>query len=180
MKDFLNTRTQSCWQERLQKEMLARLAWKVKYGHDYPGVGVPSGRRRREVKATGSPAPKPGLPEISALKAPSVEDKVEAIRELSARSKAFTVEMRPPSPQTLKLLYQDGSGREQYLQRRKLKNPEEKFHYPILTSWAYGWHFGDVVKENKAPIYGRSGIVKDTFFQKNGICWQSSKTDRLL
>ncbi|XP_030063130.1 protein ATP6V1FNB [Microcaecilia unicolor] len=188
MRDLLNTRTQNCWRELLQKEMRTRLAWKIKYGKDYPGVGVPAGggeRKRREAPALV----KRGLPEIGTPRTQTPEEKVDAqtqtqSREPSAKPKEFNIDMRPPSPQTLKFLYQglsnDGSGRQQYLQRRKLKGPEEKFPYPLITSWDYGWHIGEAMKDFKSPSYGRSAIVKDTFYKKNGISWESSRTDRLL
>lgn len=38
---------------------------------------------------------------------------------------------------------------------------------------------GDVVKDLRAPIYGKSRIVMDTFYIKNGIFYHPSKTDKL-
>nr|XP_033782570.1 protein ATP6V1FNB [Geotrypetes seraphini] len=188
--DLFNTRTQNCWRELLQKEMRTRVAWKIKYGHDYPTAGVPaavSARRRREAPLL---VVKRGLPEIGATRTQAPEEKAEAPapapspRESVSKLKEFGIDMRPPSAQSLKLLYQgldkDGSGRQQYLERRKLKGPEDKFQYRIISSWDYGWRIGEAMKEFKSPAYGRSAIVKSTFYKKNGISWEPSRTDRLL
>lgn len=54
--------------------------------------------------------------------------------------------MRQVPPSTLQLLFQgishDGQGRALYLRERHRQKPEEKFQYPILSSWEYGWHVG--------------------------------------
>ncbi|KAJ0049966.1 hypothetical protein NL108_014295, partial [Boleophthalmus pectinirostris] len=51
--------------------------------------------------------------------------------------------MRPASPQTRQSLYQDsshqGRGRSQYLRRRGQMLPEQKFDFPLVSSWEYGW-----------------------------------------
>ncbi|XP_076469707.1 protein SPMIP1-like [Babylonia areolata] len=83
--------------------------------------------------------------------------------------------MRPASPETWKSLFEgftkEETGRYQYLRRRNKIIPEEKFAYPILTSWDYGWRLGDsMTKENiKKPKYGRTHLVQDTFYTRNGI-----------
>lgn len=66
----------------------------------------------------------------------------------------------------------EGRGRYQYLQARTFKKPEEKYEYPLTTSWEYGWRLDDVVKEFRAPQFGRSRIVRDTFFRRNGILYE--------
>lgn len=84
-------------------------------------------------------------------------------------------EMRPPSPGTKDALFdgftKEGKGRYQYLQRRNQVNPEDKFAFPITSSWEYGWRLGDVIKKEdiKKPTYGRTRIVEDTFYTRNGI-----------
>ena len=53
---------------------------------------------------------------------------------------------------TLKIIYSksfwtrrplQGKGRRQYLQRRGQMRPEEKFDFPLLSSWEYGWRLGE-------------------------------------
>jgi hypothetical protein len=134
-----------------------------------------------------STQPKPPSPETS-VTLPSINPSKEASKTSSAtksgksnqqsgdsRSKTV-VEMRPVSPSVRKLLYRgftkEGKGRYQYLQARTAKKPEEKYKFPLTSSWDYGWHLDDVVKDFHAPLYGRSRIVRDTFFRRNGILYE--------
>lgn len=87
----------------------------------------------------------------------------------------LVAEMRPASAGTKEKLYdgftKEGKGRYQYLCSRNKKGPEEKFAFPLLSSWEYGWRLGDVIKkeEIKKPPYGRTRIVADTFYTRTGI-----------
>ncbi|XP_039628675.1 protein ATP6V1FNB [Polypterus senegalus] len=91
--------------------------------------------------------------------------------------------MRSVTPVTKDLIYQgisrEGKGRQLYLQRRTVKNPEDKYELPLLSSWDYGWRLGDFVREVKTPINGRSAIVKSTFYARNGIFNFPAPTDKL-
>jgi len=84
-------------------------------------------------------------------------------------------EMRPPSPKTKTALYdgftKEGKGRYQYLRKRYDTIPEQKFSFPILSSWDYGWRLSDVIKKEdiKKPPHGRTRVVEDTFFTRNEI-----------
>uniref|UniRef100_A0A8C4YMM2 Sperm microtubule inner protein 1 C-terminal domain-containing protein n=1 Tax=Gopherus evgoodei TaxID=1825980 RepID=A0A8C4YMM2_9SAUR len=117
MRGLLTTRDQHCWKELIEKEAFSRVSWKVKYGHKFP--------RLEPCSAEGISLPR------------KQEDKDQ---------EPLLKEMRPATPKTKHLLYQgiswEGQGRHLYLQERKLKNPEEKFHYPVLSSWEYGWRLG--------------------------------------
>lgn len=92
-------------------------------------------------------------------------------------------EMKPVSPGIRSLLYHGTSkeekGRYRYLKTRKSLGPEEKYCYPIATSWVYGWHLGNFV-DNSCPQYRRCRIVSDTFYRKNGIPTQPNHTDMAL
>ena len=85
------------------------------------------------------------------------------------------MEMRPPSPETRNALFdgftKEGKGRYQYLRKRYDTIPEKKFTFPILSSWEYGWRLEDVIKKEdiKKPPHGRTRIVSDTFYTRNGI-----------
>ncbi|KAJ1109983.1 hypothetical protein NDU88_007339 [Pleurodeles waltl] len=183
MKDLLTTRNQNCWKELIAKEAFTRVSWKAKYGQQ---ERQPLAIRRRRV-VTNLPVVTTKLPMI---RAPSKEeeDKKEeepAPPELVRRRGTLShAEMRPATPHTRTLLYQgfskEGKGRSMYLQRRNLESPEAKFQHPLLSSWEYGWRLGDVVKDARNPIHGRSAIVKDTFYVRNGIFHHPSTTDRML
>jgi len=79
-------------------------------------------------------------------------------------------EMRPSSEGAKKLLYdgfsKEGKGRSQYLQyRTSTRIPEERFDYTVTSNWEYGWQ--QRVKL-APPRYGRSRIVRETFFRTGG------------
>jgi len=65
----------------------------------------------------------------------------------------------------------ESKGRYQYLKKRQSKNPEDKFKFPLCSSWDYGWRLNDFVpKETMTnPDYGRRAIVESDFFTRNGI-----------
>jgi hypothetical protein len=68
-------------------------------------------------------------------------------------------------------LSHDGQGRHQYLRSRYGRIPEQKFNFPVLSSWEYGWGLADIRKPDDAqkPEFGRSRIVADSFYNRNGI-----------
>ena len=84
-------------------------------------------------------------------------------------------EMRPVTPCSKSLLFdglsKEGKGRNQYLKYRKNLAPEEKFEFPLVSSWEYGWRLSDVVKKEdiKKPPFGRTQKIRDTFYTRNGV-----------
>ncbi|KAM8929968.1 protein SPMIP1-like [Pelodytes ibericus] len=180
MRDLLTTRNQNIWKEQIEKETISRMTWKLKHSQEHPTLKAEKTRKRREL-----PIPKAGttlLPPINVSKQPLVK--------MSQEPDFYHVdvqnlrEMRPVSPHISRLLYdgvsKEGKGRSMYLKKQKDFSPEEKFPHPILSSWDYGWRLGDVVKELKAPIHGRSKIVRDTFYNRNGVLQVPASTDKLL
>uniref|UniRef100_A0A7M4G2Y6 Uncharacterized LOC109311300 n=1 Tax=Crocodylus porosus TaxID=8502 RepID=A0A7M4G2Y6_CROPO len=159
LNDLLTTRDQDCWKELIEKELFSRVGWNTKYRQKFPRLQPCSGPRTKCF-----------LPIIFSSKdLPRKQE--EGVQE------PLLPEMRPASPGTMRLLYQgisrEGKGRHLYLQERKQKSPEDKFSYPVLSSWEYGWRLG------KAPTHAKSRIVRDTFYIKNGIFHHPSKSDKL-
>uniref|UniRef100_A0A7N8Y8P2 Protein ATP6V1FNB n=1 Tax=Mastacembelus armatus TaxID=205130 RepID=A0A7N8Y8P2_9TELE len=72
-----------------------------------------------------------------------------------------------------------GKGRSLYLQRRGQIRPEDKFDFPLLSSWEYGWRLGDYTLDYRTPVRARSSVVKNTFYARNGVFSSSSATDTL-
>uniref|UniRef100_A0A672YHE4 Sperm microtubule inner protein 1 C-terminal domain-containing protein n=1 Tax=Sphaeramia orbicularis TaxID=375764 RepID=A0A672YHE4_9TELE len=71
------------------------------------------------------------------------------------------------------------SGRSQYLWRRGQMKPEEKFDFPLLTSWEYGWRLDNYTLDYRTPCCARSSVVKNTFYARNGVFNSPSATDTL-
>uniref|UniRef100_A0A8C5CB34 Si:ch211-193l2.10 n=1 Tax=Gadus morhua TaxID=8049 RepID=A0A8C5CB34_GADMO len=148
MRTLMTTQMQNCYREQITKETMTRLAWRSRYAKEYP-----------LSSKTPAPAP-PGPPPRTS--APPL--------------------MRPPSPQTREVLYQGsshyGTGRGLYLRRRGQMRPEEKFEFPLISSWEYGWRLGDF-SVCGSPANGRSAVVKNTFYCRNGVFNRPATTDLL-
>ncbi|XP_073420011.1 protein SPMIP1 [Dendrobates tinctorius] len=180
MRDLLTTRNQNSWKELIEKETLTRMTWKMKYNKEHPTQPeLETIRKRREVfipKAMTSLPPL--IKNLPALVSRTVESDHDQLDILNL------AEMRPVTPHSSHVLYdgfsKEGKGRSMYLKVRKRLGPEEKYPHPILSSWDYGWRLGDVVKDFQTPIHGRSRIVKDTFYSRNGILSVPSSSDRML
>ncbi|KAG8429049.1 hypothetical protein GDO86_018424 [Hymenochirus boettgeri] len=176
MKDLLTTRNQNCWKELIEKETATRMQWKLKHQQEHL-QDVPLKSRRR---------PETLVPNVGATLLPpiTVRKKPVEVKPVEEPEMQDLVEMRTATPHISNLLYdgfsKEGRGRYLYLRRRKEFGPEEKYLHPILSSWDYGWKLGDVVKELHVPIHGRSRIVRDTFYCKNGIISYPEYTDRIL
>ncbi|XP_054834082.1 protein ATP6V1FNB [Eublepharis macularius] len=188
MRGLLTTREQDGWRELINKEAFCRVSWKAKYGHKYPRRLPDFGISRKKcfLPPISPPIEERGFPSCEERTIPEQQQQQQQQLPEEKAGLSFQEslpEMRAPTPQTTQLLYQgishEGKGRQHYLKERKTKSPEEKFHYPVLSSWEYGWRLGDVLKDIKTPIHGKSRIVKDTFYFKNGIFYHPSKTDKL-
>ncbi|XP_055773797.1 protein ATP6V1FNB [Salvelinus fontinalis] len=181
MRNLLTTENQNCYREQIEKEFYARLAWKSRYGRDYPTSFV----SRRANEQVGLRLPELPLTTSKTI-LPPVLSTLERRREAAVpmdRSLSEAPLMRAVTPQTKESLYQgfskEGKGRSLYLHTRTQKGPEEKFDYPLLSSWDYGWRLGDYGRDYRSPANGRSGLVRNTFYARNGIFNFPSETDRL-
>ncbi|XP_074538082.1 protein SPMIP1 [Halichoeres trimaculatus] len=187
MRGPMTTQTQNFYREQIEKEMLTRLAWKRRYADLYPSCYhhqstiktqlpiLPANQRPVRPTVTRTPEkksdllPPPPLPSV----VPSEGEQRHSVPPL----------MRPVSPHTRKTLYQDssqeGTGRRLYLQKRGQIRPEEKFDFPILSSWEYGWRLGDYTLSYSTPSRAKSSVVKNTFYARNGVFSSQSATDVL-
>ena len=94
-------------------------------------------------------------------------------QELKKETEYPLQDMRPSSPSTRALLYNGisahGEGRFAYLKKRALLAPEEKYEFPLLSSCEYGWKILQLSKNLRPSEYGRTCIVRDTFYRNSGI-----------
>ncbi|XP_033123447.1 protein ATP6V1FNB-like [Anneissia japonica] len=182
MRQLFDVQRQNFWTESIHKEAYTRLAWHEKYSKEFAREsrqgqqGVARKRRPNMVPKVHA------IPELNTKKQDQREEELDKERttkkpDLAALAAndpdALLVEMRPVTRGIRDQLYKgfskEGTGRYAYLQIRKLKKPEDKYEFPITSSWEYGWKLDDVVKEFRAPEWGRSRIVKDSFYRRNGI-----------
>jgi len=176
----MDTQRQNFWKESIDKEAYVRLAWHTKYSKEFA--------RDAAVASMGSQSRKQEGLKINALNAfkQEMEGKEKEEAEKTSQKKleekaktdpdALLVEMRPVSSGTRKLLYDGfsalGGGRYAYLQQRKLKAPEVKYEFPITSSWEIGWRLQDCVKQQRSPSFGRTRVIRDTFYRPNGILYK--------
>ncbi|CAL1544913.1 unnamed protein product [Lymnaea stagnalis] len=84
------------------------------------------------------------------------------------------VGMRPVLPLVKDTLYEGysklGRGRKLYLRMRNDKKPEDKFIYPLCSSWEYGWRLRDALGQDglQRPKYASYAIIEDTFYSNQG------------
>uniref|UniRef100_A0A3Q3M3K9 Si:ch211-193l2.10 n=1 Tax=Labrus bergylta TaxID=56723 RepID=A0A3Q3M3K9_9LABR len=83
------------------------------------------------------------------------------------------------SAETTQLPHQPGKGRSLYLQRRGQIRPEERFDFPVLSSWEYGWRLGRMNTLTTKPLSNGLLLVKNTFYARNGVFNNKSATDTL-
>ncbi|XP_067361386.1 protein SPMIP1 isoform X2 [Channa argus] len=187
MRNLLTTQSQNCYREQIQKEMLTRLAWRSQYAKLYPSCSKPQNHSREPSQLPPLPAdPRSVLPPVKKTpekqsSLPPPPPHVRSAEEEERLDVACT--MRPVSPKTRQALYQDsshhGKGRRLYLQTRGRIRPEEKFGFPLLSSWEYGWRLGDYTLDYRTPARARSSVVKNTFYARNGVFNIPSATDTL-
>lgn len=175
------TQFQDFLKESFEKETSQRLAWFNKRRSQTTGINRPRQLEVFRKKITEGSKPSDALlQKLPAIEGEQRHARVKAdFNDPLLGRRAYTSvdlqqEMRPPSPVTRSLLYdgftKEGKGRYQYLRHRYDTIPEKKFTFPIISSWDYGWRLEDVIKkeEIKKPTYGRTRIVEDTFYTRNG------------
>jgi len=174
-----NTQIQKFLEESYNKERDVRLAWHAKLGPKEAGKSKQFEVFRRKIENEAKPADGFLSKVPKGVKEPRYNKKIIGTNDtLAGRDEdphSLSAEMRPVTPGTKNKLYdgftKEGKGRYQYLSERYEKNPEEKFSFPLLSSWEYGWRLEDVIKKGdvKKPTHGRTRIVADTFYTRTGI-----------
>lgn len=65
----------------------------------------------------------------------------------------------------------EGKGRHRYLHSRYVQLPEQRYNFPVTTSWDYGWGLTEFGRKDDAfqPLHGRTRLVQETFYDRNGV-----------
>lgn len=165
MRDLLNPSNQAFWGERIKKEVIIRTTWNARYGHKYLKEGSKTKARSQARQAPfgsvlkAGPLPSKSSPvrkearigwtETSGVLGNRVWQARKGLQYTAAQGRPEDLEMKPPTPATLKLLFQgishDSQGRTLYLRERHQVIPEKKYKYPMVSSWEYGWHVGKTI-----------------------------------
>ncbi|XP_069875035.1 protein SPMIP1 [Dipodomys merriami] len=205
MRDLLITQAQNCWQERIQKEAAIRANWRIHYGQQYLKDRTKAKRHTWQVPLNTSLPVDPVHPGCKKVpETQRIQDQLprprsvqghppkgerfgqarEDTHKLAEQRKQEDFLMKPVPSSTLKLLYQgvsyDGQGRAQYFKERYQQTPMERFQYPILSSWEYGWHVGPVMKNFRTPTYARVHPISKSFYTTNGAFKFPRRTDQVM
>ncbi|XP_060082223.1 protein ATP6V1FNB-like [Ylistrum balloti] len=176
-----STQKQKFLEESYNKERDTRLVWF--FSNSAKGNPLSQSKQSEAMKRNIQNAPKPAADlfnKLPADKTPKRFNKKKSdfqnvpFKERNT-GELLSVAMHPVTPHVRSKLYdgftKEGRGRYQYLCDRYKESPEDKFQFPLLSSWEYGWRLGDVVKKSeiKKPPFGRTRIVADTFYTRTGI-----------
>ncbi|XP_053113582.1 protein ATP6V1FNB [Hemicordylus capensis] len=170
----MDTLQQNFWKEEYLKELLLRFGWHQKYGAIVKAKQ--ESQRERRKKAVDNtlrlPSVKAPLPPVKPSPPPSLQAPVGPARERDLTgidALILEAEMRPVPREVHGLLYQgishEDEGRARYLKTRLLLAPEEKYTFPITTSFNYGWQMGKMASAHVAPT---AKCRIESFFRKNG------------
>ncbi len=167
----MDTRAQNSWKELIEKEASTRIACKIR---DEQFKDEDDWFKRSNYTQT-RPFSVNQLPTINFPPRPVRHRPADILLELASKKEATTSlsEMKSPDEKTKGLLYdgftKEERGRYQYLRARTAANPEDKYEFPLLSSWEYGWKLKDVAQTFKTPAHGRSKIVEESFYRRNGV-----------
>ncbi|GFT20680.1 uncharacterized protein NPIL_61391 [Nephila pilipes] len=157
---------QKTFTEAIYKENDIRLKWNLKYGPRFKRSGgvkwdedpdVSDEEEEKEMKVCLYHPP-------SDRKIPAKEERswpasTEKEAKTIARVELPPAVMKPVNRESKQLLYHglshDGEGRALYLSHRYKKTPMERFYFPIVSSWEYGWDYGSN-EAFECPKHGRS------------------------
>jgi hypothetical protein len=170
----MDTRAQNSWKELIDKETSTRLHHKR--GGDHNDLKDDDDWFDRNKYNNKSKPISHGIPTIVYPPKP-VRVKTLTVAEQTAQMNAKDYndhrDMVKVDPTIEHLLYdgfsKEQKGRYQYLKARKQDGPEQKYEYPLLTSYDYGWKLDETGLKYQTPKNGRSKIVEDSFYRRNGI-----------
>ncbi|XP_026289176.1 protein ATP6V1FNB [Frankliniella occidentalis] len=82
-----------------------------------------------------------------------------------------SVELLPPMrPVSESERAQLKEGSEAFLKARYRASPDERYYYPLTSSWDYGWLVEHMpLTSVDMKIHARKNIIKETFLRRNGV-----------
>ena len=181
----MDTRAQNTLKELIEKEASTRIQCKIKQAKDkdddewFVRSKYTQGQRQLSHSALGESSRANGpIKDIVFPPRPPKQDPAGQIAELTRQLREsgntnLLSDMRTPDEKQMKMLYdgftKEEKGRYQYLKSRKTENPEDKYEYPLLSSFQYGWKLKEIAMDYKTPANGRTKIVEESFYRRNGV-----------
>ena len=175
----MDTQQQNFWVESIQKEAALRFSWQLRYSKKFAkDISGKQTEQKQKVKKDPAKAFQSNISaQIRRLEGEKKEHEEEkSMTRMSSRKsdkKTPLQDMRPATARTKALLYNGisahGEGRYAYLKKRKTLIPEHKYEFPVLSSCLYGWKIKDYIEEPQGSPYGRTCVIRDTFYRNSGI-----------
>ena len=167
-----DTNMQNFWTEAINKEANVRFEWQLRYSKEFSKNAFKSQPKKKSLHLNDDLANRIKELEISLSPSPTLEGAGDKAAAESPRKSNPLVDMNPASKDVFGLLYDGlshhGEGRYCYLKKRLNVPPDKKYSFPLLSSMNYGWKILDFVTL-KPSCYGRTAIVKNTFYRSSGI-----------
>ena len=172
LQDIMDTRQKNLCAECVNKETSIRFAWHMKYGRQFGKKSFDPKPKKigLNLNTTISEKIKRMDRERKPLKS-AADAKRESTGQVKCGGSIPLRDMRPPSPSAQSLLYNGisthGEGRYAYLKKRKTLTPVQKYEFPLLSSYQYGWKIMEYAGPKPSPharIY-----IDSLFYRKRGI-----------
>lgn len=79
--------------------------------------------------------------------------------------------MKPVDPAVARIFYtaSNKDGRIRYLNERVKLIPENRYYFPEVSSWMYGWKMWNLSKTMPKTGFGRQHIIRDSFYRRRGV-----------
>ena len=172
----MDTRQKNLCAECVNKETSIRFAWHLKYVRQFG-------------KKSFDPKPKKIGLNLNTTVSEKMERERKPLRSAAAKRESTGQvtecdgsiplrDMRPPSPSAQSVLYNGisahGEGRYAYLKKRKTLTPVQKYEFPLLSSYQYGWKIMEYANPKPSPharVY-----IDSLFYRKRGITFGWRRT----
>jgi len=158
---------QNFFVEAFEKETCARLQWNLQYSKDFARDLKKMTWRAMELPNLNAE----GKSDVGAHAYRKLDVTGIALEQIkgATEGKNPTSDMHPITKAEKDILFdgfsKDEKGRSKYLKMRKKFDPEEKYRYPQLSSWEYGWNFKHITTPGIAPVNARNRIVAESFYR---------------
>ena len=171
----MDTQQKNLCVECTNKETSIRFAWYLKYSQQFAKKSFELKPKKIGLNLNTTLSEKVKRMERERKPRRSFAAKLESTSQEAAVNKhdgALAMsDMRPASSSTRSLLYNGfsahGEGRCAYLKRRKTLTPVQKYEFPLLSSYQYGWKIMEYT--NPRPSSHARIYIENLFYKKRGI-----------
>lgn len=174
----MDTRQKNLCAECVNKETSIRFAWHLKYVRQFGKKSFDPKPKKIGLNLNTTISEKIKRMERERKPLRSAAAKRESTGQVKCDGSIPLRDMRPPSPSAQSVLYNGisahGEGRYAYLKKRKTLTPVQKYEFPLLSSYQYGWKIMEYANPKPSPharVY-----IDSLFYRKRGITFGWRRT----